>query len=187
MFGAIVDKNVNVLTNVEQAAEIFAEHGSFIRSTIAFKINNEALCEDLFQDVFLFLVAQPIPEGVQNIKGFLYKAIADRITDAVRNIGSYQARINRYSKRQTISTCAPPEEALIDLEETEKMFKLLQSRLYPKEVLALKLRYLDDYNRTEAAEKMAINPKSVSRYVSVGLKKVRQALGVNKGDNYGSL
>ena len=184
---AKTNKNVDTPGKAEWVGEIFAEYGSFIRSVIRFKIRNEAMCEDLFQDFFLFLIVNPIPQDIQNIKGFLYKAVSNRIVDAVRSTGRYQTRINRYAEHQTNTLSDCPEKILIDLEETEKMFELLRENLPLNEALAVKLRYMDDYDTTEVAQKLKVDPRSVSRYVSVGLKKVRHALGVDKGDSYGSL
>lgn len=184
---AKTNKNIDTPDKAERVEKIFAEYGSFIRSILRFKIRNEAVCEDLFQDFFLSLMVSPIPQDIQNMKGFLYRAVSNRIIDAVRSTGRYQIRINRYAEHRTNTLSNCPEKILIDLEETEKMFELIRENLPSNEALAVKLRYLDNYDTTEVAQKLKVNPRSVSRYVSVGLKKARHVLGVEKGDSYGSL
>lgn len=85
-------------SNVGYAKEIIEKHGDFIRSVIRFHIRNEAEAEDLFKNLYMFLVTKPIPEEVQNVKGFLYKLISDMIKDTYRRIGRYQERMRRYTE-----------------------------------------------------------------------------------------
>ena len=179
-------KKGDVLSNVEHAAEVFAEHGDFIRSIIRFKVKNRGLSEDLFQDLFLFLVSKPIPGDVKSVRGFLYRVVSDNIKDAFRRIDRYQTRINRYAESQGRITNSRPENGLMEVEETRKMFELIEKRLPLKEARAVTLRYRDNYDTTQVAEKMSVKARSVSRYVSVGLKKIRHVFGEGKGGNYDS-
>lgn len=173
-------------TNVELATEAFVEHGDFIRAVIHFHVKNEAEAEDLFQDLFLFLISKPIPEEVQNVKGYLYKVISNMVRDAFRRIEHYQTRIYRYARwhRRTVENS--PEDVLIETEEVEKMFALIERHLPRKEALAVTLRYRDNCDTGEVADKMGVEPRSVSRYVSVGLKKIRAVFSQKQGSNYDS-
>lgn len=173
------------LSNVDRAEKIFAEHGAFIRSVIKFNVKNQADAEDLFQDAFLFLISKPISNDVQNTRAFLYRIISDNIKDAFRRIHRYQARIYRYATHQRSIVENKPEDTVIAIEETEKMFELIRKRLPPKEALAVTLRYKDNCDTTKVAEKIGIKPRSVSRYVSVGLKKIRRTLDTGKEGSYG--
>jgi DNA-directed RNA polymerase specialized sigma24 family protein len=60
------------------------------------------------------------------------------------------------------------------------MFELIRRHLPKNEATAMALRYKDNYNIHETAKKMDVKPKSVSRYLSVGTKKLRQVLGVGE-------
>lgn len=183
---ASINKKEGVPGNVDRAMKVFEEHGDFIRTIICFNVKNEVEAEDLFQDFFLFLISKPIPEEVQNVRGFLYRVVSDKVKDAFRRIERYQGKIHRYAQRHRhiIENC--PENIVIEIEETEKMFDLIRRRLPPNEARAVTLRYRNSCGTGEVAEKMGIRPRSVSRYVSVGLKKVRQVFGVNKGNSYDS-
>jgi RNA polymerase sigma factor (sigma-70 family) len=172
--------------SVDYAAKVFDKHGDFIRSVIRFHIRNEPEAEDLFQDLFLFLIAKPIPEEVQNVKGFLYKLITDIVKDAYRRIDRYQARIRRYTKRNSRSVETRPEIDLIGEEETKKMFDLIEKHLPTQEALAVKLRYRHNCDTGEVAEIMGVKPRSVSRYVSVGLKKIGHVVDKHQGGHYDS-
>lgn len=179
MLLASIKKKGDVPSNVDHAMKVFDEHGDFIRTVIRSNVKNEVEAEDLFQDFFLFLISKPIPEEVQNVRGFLYRVVSDKAKDTIRRITRYQARIYRYAEhhRRIVENC--PENAVIEVEETEKMFELIRGRLPTNEALAVMLRYRNNYNIGEVAEKMKIKPGSVSRYISVGIKKLRQVFGVN--------
>jgi RNA polymerase sigma factor (sigma-70 family) len=177
MPAASINQKSDVLSNVERAAEVFDKYGDFIRSVICFHVKNEVEAEDLFQDLFLLLVAKPIPQEVQNVKSFLYKVISDMIKDAFRRIDRYQARISRYAERNVRTIEKRPENVLMEVEETKKMFELIERRLPSYEALAVTLRYRDNCSTEEAAERMGVKSGSVSRYVSVGFEKIRRFLG----------
>ena len=162
--------------NVERATELFVEYGDFIRSIIHFHVRNKTEAEDLFQDFFLSIVAKPIPEEVRNVKGYLYKLITDSIKDAYRRIVRHRTRIRRYAECHLQLVESHPAASLIDVEETTKMFDLIERNLPTKEALAVKLKFRDNCDTEEAAEKMGIKTRSVSRYVSIGLKKISHVL-----------
>jgi len=172
----------DVTSNVARAAEIFALHGDFIRATIRYRIGDEVLVDDLYQDFFLSLVARPIPTDVRNVKNYLYRAIINDSFDAVRRVEQYQDRIQRYAKRiENPINKDHPENALIETEETEKMFKAIERFLSHSESQAVTLRFKKDSSIEEVAKQMAVNKRSVSRYISAGLRKFRQFLVEKEG------
>ena len=161
----------------ELVSEIFVEYGSFIRAVIGSQVKNEAQVDDIFQDFFLSLIYKPVPKNVKNIKSYLYRAIINDIVDAARRAEKYQARIEKYSENLNYSiNNADHENALVEKEQLDKMFALIKGRLPRSQSLAITLRYKEHHNIKEVAEKMGVNNRSVSRYVSVGLKKVRHFL-----------
>jgi RNA polymerase sigma factor (sigma-70 family) len=169
--------------NVARAAEIFSKYGDFIRTVIYYHVENDAQVDDLFQDFFLSLVSKPIPANIQNVKGYLYKAITNDIVDAVRRIEKYKTRIDKYAECFNYSiNNNRPENALIETEQTNKMFRLIEGRLRHSEAQAITLRYRNSYNIKEVAKKMHVNNRTISRYISTGLSKVRQFLTVKRGD-----
>ena len=179
-----ISQKFDSLSNVDRVAGIFDEYGDFIRSIIRFHIKKEAEAEDLFQDLFLSLVAKPIPEEVRNVKGFLYKLISDAAKDTFRRMDRYQARMRRYAERNLRVAENRPETGLIDVEETNKMFGLIVGHLPAKEALAVKLRFKDNCDTGETAEIMGVKPRSVSRYVSIGLKRVSHVIEKKQGGNH---
>ena len=172
-------EKIDVPNNIDLAMKVFEEHGDFIHTVFRFHVRNAAEVDDLFQDFFLSLISKPIPKEVQNIRGFLYRVLSDKVKDRIRRIKRYHARIYRYAEYCRRDVKDAPENAAIEAEETERMFRLIQRHLSRSEALAVTLRYKNRQDTKEIAEKIGVKPRSVSRYVSVGLKKLRQAIGVN--------
>ena len=163
--------------NVGPAAEVFAEHGDFIHMIIFSKVKNHTLADDIFQDFFLSLVYKPIPQNVKNIKGYLYRAIINDIIDAARRVERYSHHMHKFAEHFNHSiNKRTPENAFLKIEETNKMFELLKERLTNSQSQAIDLRYRNHHSIKEVAEKMDVKSKSISRYISIGLRKIRQSL-----------
>jgi len=166
--------------NLAYAEKVFAEHGDFVRAILRFHVRNQVEREDLFQVFFLELISKPIPEDVQNVRGYIYHVVCDNIKDAFRRIERYQKRLHRYAEHHRHIIEDRPENKLIETEEIEKMFELIYRHLPKNEAKAMALRYKDNCNIRETAAKMGVKPRSVSRYLSAGAKKLRQVLGVGE-------
>lgn len=181
---ASLNTNVNNhARNLSAATKIFTEYWDFIRAVIRYKVGNETQADDLCQDFFLSLVSNPVPPRVQNIKSYLYRAITNDIVDAARRVERYQTQIHRYAERLKYSTIEySSENTLIETEEMNKMFELIEKRLPRSEAQAVALRYRNNHDIEEVAEKMRVNKRSVSRYISIGIGKIRQFLTVNQGN-----
>ena len=180
------NKTDKMSNGVGRAMEVFTEHGNFIRSVIRFHVRNEAEAEDIFQDFFLFLISKPIPQDIQNERAFLYRIIFARIKDAFRKIGRYQQNIRKYAQCHRHTTDDNPENTVIETDEVEKMFDLIHSHLPSREALAITLKYKNNFETSKVAGKMSVKSRSVSRYVSTGLKTIRDILKKEKGGDYDS-
>jgi RNA polymerase sigma factor (sigma-70 family) len=166
---------------MNSARKIFLEYGDFIYGVIRFNIRDKFEAEDVYHDIFLHLISKPMPKDIRNMKCFLYKVVSDRTKDAIRKIDRYNRRVQRYAQNSHHYDKTEPENSMIDREETEKMFSLMQKSLSPKEAKAITLRYINDEKISSVAQKMGIQKRSVSRYISVGLKKVRAVMKANEG------
>jgi RNA polymerase sigma factor (sigma-70 family) len=168
--------------NVERAAEIFSEYGNFILAVIRNQVGNNSQANDLFQDFFLSLVYKPISPDIQNIKSYLYRAITNDIIDAARRVEKYKTLTHKYAECLDYSiNKSSPENALIETEEINKMFKLIGGQLPRSEAEAITFRLRDNFSIKEVAKRMHVNSRTVSRYISAGLSKVRHLLNNKKG------
>lgn len=166
-------------------AEIFAQHGTFIRNLIRYHVKRVDLTEDLYQDLFLSLVTKPIPPDVQNLKGFLYRTITNDVKDAINKIRRYKKLVQRYSETHHNGRYRKkPEDQLIQTEETEKMFRFVARQLTAAEAKVITLRYKESYDTSEVAQKMKVSPRTVSRYLSVGLGKIRKSMTAFKDNDH---
>lgn len=163
--------------NVDTAAKIFMEHGDFIRAVIRCQVKNETQVDDLFQDFFLSLITNPLSADVRNIKSFLYRAITNDIINAVQRAENYQNKMLKYAKRFNHSiNKKTPEDVVIESEETNRMFELIEMRLRRSEAQAITFRYRNNNNIKEVAMRMNVNSRTVRKYIYVGLSKIRQLL-----------
>ncbi len=166
----------NCQKNVGTAAEIVAEYSDFIYMIICSQVKNKSRVDDIFQDLFLSLVATPIPHDVRNIKSYLYRAISNDIVDTQRQAERYKEQIKKYKEIRNFSINKyRPENALIKDEQMNKMFDLLKGRLTSSQSQAIALRYGANHTIQEVAEEMGVKTTSVSRYISTGLRRIRKS------------
>jgi RNA polymerase sigma factor (sigma-70 family) len=167
--------------DVQRATAIFFEHCDFIRTVIRYKIKDESMAEDLFHDLFLSLVSRPVPAEVRDIKGYIYRAIINDVTDHIRHLERYQTIAHRCAdyNKLTVNNRLP-EDALMEKEQTDRMIELIKKRVTKNEFKAITSRYRDGLSIKEAADRMSINNRSVSRYISTGIRKVKQFLVIEQ-------
>lgn len=162
---------------VNASAAVFEEYAGFIKAVIRSKVANESLVEDLFQDFFLALVANPVPRDIRDPKSYIYRMITHDVIDACRKKGNYRAAMKKYAEKAPFRVNnSASENALLSSEETNKMFKAIGEILPSSKAEAVTLRYKYGYNTNEIARKMGIKNRSVNRYICVGISKLRQLL-----------
>jgi RNA polymerase sigma factor (sigma-70 family) len=167
--------------DVQHATAIFFEHCDFIRAVIRYKIKDEGLAEDLFHNFFLSLVSRPVPAKIRDIKGYIYKAIINDITDHIRHIGKYHAMTHRCANYNKLTVNNRlPEDALIEKEQIDRMIELIRKRVTKNEFKAITSRHSEGLSIKEVADRMSINNRSVSRYISTGIRKVKQFLVIEQ-------
>ena len=172
----------DVQQRVQLAKKLFIEQGEFIRSIVRYAACNDEHTDDLVHDLFLFFVAKPIPEDIVNIRGYLYKVILDKVIDWQRARYRYQTKIQQYRQVQSKRLTALCREGG-HYENAQKILGLIERHLSKTEVKAILLRYQSQYAIEEVAREMNIKPRSASRYISVGLKKIRSLLIQERADH----
>ena len=164
--------------NLAKAKKLLAKYGNFLRTIISLHVENVDDADDLYQEFFLFLIFNPLPKAVKNTKAYLSRMVVNRANDFFRRKKRHKQRIGRYSEIMKARAADDnPEENAYDKEVLEKCFDIINNNLLTHEAQALTLKYSNNLNNKEIAEKMKINSRSSSRYVSVGLKKLKKAIG----------
>jgi RNA polymerase sigma factor (sigma-70 family) len=166
---------------IQKAGEIFAMHGDFIRSIIAFNIQDKDIVEDLVQDFFLYIASRNISEEVSNMRGYLFKMATNHVTDSVRKMDSYKSKIRKYAKRIKNEVIHCDKERTAETEEVNKAIALIEKKLSKRDATAMKLLYQENLDYDEAAKKMSLKPLSVRRYVARGLKIISKAFNDEQG------
>jgi RNA polymerase sigma factor (sigma-70 family) len=165
--------------DVAAAAKTFLDHKDFIREVICFHIHDEDQADDLFQDFFLSFVSHPLPGDIRNIESFLYRAITNDIIDSIHRNESYRNSVHEYFERYNCAgSQKTPEEAVLKMEEINRILDLIEKRLPHTEAQAVYLQYRDSHNAKEIAEKMGVSTKTARGYVSEGLGRIRRLLTV---------
>ncbi len=169
--------------NVRSTFRIFAEHSDFILTVIRTKCKNEADADDVYQDLFLSLVHKPVPEAVENIRGYLYRAIIMRTYNTTRGVQRYRSFMHGYGEQRRFDTGDKhPEKALLVKEEVGRALKLIEKGcIKGSEARAITLRYMNNCSPNDVAEEMDVNVRSVTSYISVGLKRMRLLLKTREG------
>ncbi|MHC4271213.1 MAG: RNA polymerase sigma factor, partial [Planctomycetota bacterium] len=142
---------------------------------ILFHIKDSSEADDIFQDLFLSFVRNPIPSDTKNVIAYIYRTITNDIFDLIRKKRNYQHRIARYAEqRKYITNTSVPEDRTIQAEEFQKLFSLIKKRLPSRQAQAIHLRYIKNCTTSEAARKMGVDEKTVSRYLWAGLKRAQK-------------
>jgi RNA polymerase sigma factor (sigma-70 family) len=163
---------------VRRAVAVFDEYGDFIRTVIRFQTHDQSWREDLFQEFFLTLLRKPVPADVRNVKSYLYRAIVHHILDSVRTRRTYRHAVKKYVKetRIPINNREAGTALIEDTEERNATIASLARHLQEREAEAFVLRYRDNFSIGEIAAKMGVNTRTVSRYLSESLRRLRETL-----------
>lgn len=165
----------NTRKKVRLATEIFEKYGEEIRTIIHFNTKDKSKADDIYQNFFVSIVHKPIPSEVQDVKAYLYRAVTNDVIDDSRQSKRNLDHIKKYAecfKHLTITE--DPQSTAIRMENTKKMFQLIENRLPKREAKVVIQRYGQGLNTADTAEKMDVDNRIISRYLSSALKKMRK-------------
>ncbi len=169
-----MEANFKKSRKVELASEIFEEYSDLIRAAIYSNISDYSKAEDVYQELFLSLVHCPIPGHIQNVRGYLYRAVKHDIIDLAKKNSIYRKHICRYGKYQRPKVKRrTPLDYIVETEEFANFFNEIEQYLSPAEGNAVEQVFRHEREISESAEQMGISKRSVSRYKCVALKKLR--------------
>ncbi|MHC4215339.1 MAG: sigma-70 RNA polymerase sigma factor region 4 domain-containing protein, partial [Planctomycetota bacterium] len=124
---------------------------------------------------FVSLAERPIPEHIEDVTSYLRRAIMRDIIDSGRRVGHERACLGRYAqRRRTFSFRDDPSNNAVRSELIEMLGRLAGKQLRKRESQAIVYRFLCNHDTTLAAKLMGVDKRTVSRYVSIGIKRLRQ-------------
>ena len=183
--GTIVSETnrTEIRKRVGLAAEVFDRYGDEIRAIIHFNVKDKSKADDIFQEFFVSIVHKPIPSNIQDITAYLYRAVTNDVIDVSRQRKCHQDHIQKYAEcRKNFVIPEDPQNTVIQTENIKKMIHLIKTRLPKREAEVVVQRYGQGLSTTDTAEKMNVNKKIVSRYLSAALKKMREFVPENEND-----
>jgi len=162
--------------SVDLATQIFAEHEPAIRGMIRRHVGNKDEEEDIYQNLYLSLVCNPAPPALTNTLAYLNTVIKNDVIDAARRRKSYQEMISRYAVSRIHEEAeTDPQATVIRGEEMQQITAFVES-LPAHEARAVAERYGYGHTTTDAAKRMSVKERTVSRYLCIGLRHIRQAV-----------
>jgi RNA polymerase sigma factor (sigma-70 family) len=173
---------LEVHKRVGLAAEVFGKYGDEILAVIRFNVDDPSRANDIFQDFFVSLVRRPIPPDIRDVRGYLYKAVTNDVIDSSRQTRKRHNNDQKYAyTRKYYVSQEEPQDILIHAEETNRMLRLIQNHLPKRESTVFTKRFSDGLNTTDTAQKLSLTKRTVSRYLSVAVKKIRHVIPKNDG------
>ncbi len=179
-------KNIGIKKKMDLAYKLISENGGFLRNTIFQQTRDQHLAEDIFQDFFMSIVKNPVSNNIQNLDAYLKRLVRNDVIDAIRRQKTITNNKDKYYRHRKINMnfVTNPADLLIKKEQKKQIYSIARKNLPPSQFRAISLRYDHGFTISETAKKMKIDSRSVSRYLSVGLKKLNEDLSSYKDDLY---
>jgi RNA polymerase sigma factor (sigma-70 family) len=163
----------------EEVSGIYRDNGPFIHKIIRFHLGDTPEVDDVFQSFFLRLLEKPVPKkDVLNQRSYLYRMIANNIVDDVRRTRAYKKHVSRYSAIPYHKSVCDPCDRLVRKEEIHSVFNSIEKHLPARTAEAVKLLYKENHSNDQIAEVMSAKKRTIIKYISDGLKKLRETLGI---------
>lgn len=179
-------RNYKNLTNLELLSllkkgnenafnEIYNRYWSILY-TYAFRIyTEEKICEDIVQEVFIKLWERAETVTIDNIEGYLFKAIKYKIATYIRDLKFTSTHLEVL---QNIPNSTSSEKNL-EYEELEKHLLFEIDKLTPKCKKVFILSRFEQLTNTEISQKLNISVRTVEKHISDALKKLKVNVKTN--------
>jgi RNA polymerase sigma factor (sigma-70 family) len=175
----------NIPNSVKFASEIFDQYGDEIRAIIHYNVKDQTKADDIFQNFFVSIVHKPIPPDIQDVKAYLYRAVTNDVIDDSRQKKCRQDHIKKYAEcYKNFITTEDPQNIAIKIEDTKRMFQLIESRLPKREAQVVLQRYGRGFSTNDTAKKIHADKRNVSRYLYAALKKMRKLISQSEDENH---
>lgn len=155
--------------NSDAFAVIFNRYWKKLYS-YAFKIyKEEAICEDIVQEIFISLWKNSGNTVILNLEAYLFRAVKYRIANQIRNLKFDQQHID------VLESIPAPHYTVNDIEyiEFEKGIMDDINRLTPKCREVFVLSRIDQFTNAEIAERLSLSIHTVEKHISNALKQLR--------------
>ncbi|MDG3581382.1 RNA polymerase sigma factor [Galbibacter pacificus] len=132
-------------------------------------IADQALCEDIVQDIFVSIWEKAPNSDIQHLESYLFKALKYKIANSLRD--AKYTRIN-----EGVIAKLPSEnntKTTVEFQDLEKQVLQILDTLPKKCRNVFYLSRIEDYNNLEIAQELNISVRTVETHISKALKHFR--------------
>ncbi len=165
-----------------QAEAAFAAHGSFLINVLK-KDLPEQDAWDVFQELYLNIAIRGIPEGIDNVRAYLYRAAQNDIIDFKRKSATQRKIIQQSLQAENPKLSENPAKKLMQFDLIMKSFEKIAKVLNPSINQVFVQKYQYNLSHHEIAEKLKIKKETVDRYMSIGTKQIQELYHQFMGDS----
>jgi len=156
--------------------QLFREHSPMLYRTAYSLLDNAADAEDVLQTIFLRLLRNGLPPGLQkNVKAYLYRAVVNASLDTIRS----RKRHEHTDDVQCLGTPVADVDSTA-VEETHRRLAEALSELDPEAAQILVLKYVHSYKDADIAKAIGISRGAIAMRLLRSrsrLKKLMRDLG----------
>lgn len=147
------------------------------------KTTDTDLVEDTIQDVFIILFKKRhLLDPKKNLRAYLFRSFRNMLIERLRERSRKNDFVYKYSATDAEVAFENIEDTIIQTEESEKYFKLIEKcmeSLSDRQREAIFLKYTNDFSYEEIAKILNIDVASSRTLVYRSIKKIRELLGRN--------
>lgn len=141
----------------------------------AYKIyEDEVVCEDMVQEIFIRLWERSAELSVNNLEGYLFRAVKYKLANSIRDLKFTVQHTEALSGLPEI----PPATRQMEYQELEREVFVLVDQLPHRCKQVFCLSRVDSLTNTEIAEKLDISVRTVETHISNALKYLKMNLHV---------
>lgn len=134
--------------------------------------HEENICEDIVQEVFISLWEKATTAEIQNIEGYLFRAIKYRVATHIRDLKFTSIHLDALQNLPLIQS----SEKEIEYQEFENNVLLEIEKLSPKCKKVFQLSRFENLSNNEIALKLNISVRTVEKHISDALKILKSSI-----------
>lgn len=141
--------------------------------SFAFKIYKEdAICEDIVQEIFISLWEKSATTSIDNLEGYLLRAVKYKIANHIRDLKFDSGHLEIL---QNIPHPSRTDKHLVYQEFEAGIFNEIK-KLPPRSQQVLIMSRLENYTNIEIAQKLGLSVRTVEKHISDGLKLLKMKI-----------
>ncbi|QIH40254.1 sigma-70 family RNA polymerase sigma factor [Flavobacterium sp. Sr18] len=141
--------------------------------SFAFKIyKEEAICEDIVQEIFISLWEKSATTSIDNLEGYLLRAVKYKIANHIRDLKFDSGHLEIL---QNIPHPSRTDKHLVYQEFEAGIFNEIK-KLLPRSQEVLILSRLEHYTNIEIAQKLGLSVRTVEKHISDALKLLKMKI-----------